>query len=125
LSTGNTNFTVAEISKEFGIPESVIANAIQSHELEVVESTSEGAKISDNAKLKEWVANHHPARIYAALSGTAEVPNDERMQLLANLPFLARQLVNADYAALTLSNQDGRIVDMIVSGMSESQSKPI
>ena len=125
MSTGNTNLTVAEISKEFGIPESVIANAIQSHELEVVESTSEGAKISDNAKLKEWVANHHPARIYAALSGTAEVPNDERMQLLANLPFLARQLVNADYAALTLSNQDGRIVDMIVSGMSESQSKPI
>ncbi len=47
------------------------------------------------------------------------------MQLLANLPFLARRLVNADYAALTLGSQDGRIADMIVSGMSDSQSKPI
>lgn len=125
MNTRNTGLTVAEISKEFGIPESVIANAIQTHELEVVETTPDGAKIRDNSSLKEWVSAHHPARIYAALSGTAKVPDDERMQLLANLPHLARQLVNADYAALTLGSQDGRIADMIVSGMSEAQSKPI
>jgi two-component system sensor histidine kinase KdpD len=47
------------------------------------------------------------------------------LQLLSQLPFLARRLVDADYAALTLGERHGKILDMIVSGMSESQAGSI
>ncbi len=117
--------TVAEISEDSGIPESVITRAIQSRELDALKSETGGATIQETPALHKWISENHPARIYASLSGDPEVPSDDRMQLLAKLPYLARRLVEADYAALTLGNQQGRIADMIVSGMSEAQSEPI
>ena len=125
MNSQNSVRTVAEISDEFGIPVSTITRAIQTHELDAIESTSGGATLEDNQALQAWISAHHPARIYASLAGDPEVPTDERMQLLAKLPQLARRLVNADYAALTLGNQNGHIADMIVSGMSDAQSAPI
>jgi K+-sensing histidine kinase KdpD len=119
-----TTKTVAEISTESGIPESVIAHAIQTNELNATESPA-GAKVANNNTLKNWIKDNHPAQIFAALSGNPTVPTDQRMQLLSKLPYLARKLVNADYAALTLGNQNGRIESMIVSGMSDAQTMPI
>lgn len=124
MSDAHGSKTVSEVSEQFGIPESTIAQAVQSQQIHATESST-GALIEDDEALQAWVADNHPADIYASLSGNPPVPQDERMRLLAKLPYLARRLVNADYAALTLGNQNGRITDMIVSGMSESQATPI
>jgi signal transduction histidine kinase len=122
LNSNPATRTVSEISAEFGIPESRIVQAVQSGELRAEESHPGGAVINNDESLHRWISANHPAHIYSSLSGSPPVPTDERMRLLARLPYLARRLVNADYAALTLGDQSGSIDNMIVSGLSDSQA---
>jgi signal transduction histidine kinase len=125
LATNRKIRTVSEISTEFDIPESTIIDAIEAGELEAHNSPMNQAYIEESKALELWVADNRPANVFAALSDTPAAPTDDRTQLLAKLPHLARRLVNADFAALTVANENGRIVEMFVSGMSYSQAKSL
>lgn len=67
------------------------------------------------------------ARVRAALHGEPDLGPDasDRERLLASLPYLARQLVRAEYGALTVMNEEGRITSMYVSGLSQHQAETI
>lgn len=117
--------TVEQIASEFGISESDITQAIQSGKLLTSNSGGSGPAVVDEKQLSAWMLAYPPARISASLSGGPVVEDEDRMQLLAKLPYLARRLVDADYAALTLADDDGRISEMIVSGMTDGQVKSI
>ncbi len=44
---------------------------------------------------------------------------------LNTLPELARQMVNAEYAAITIMNSDGRVTEMLYSGLTPEQAEKI
>jgi len=62
--------------------------------------------------------------IYASLRGIPPLPPDanEYEKILAGLPFLSRTLIQAEYAALTLTDAEGHILTMYVSGLSPEQA---
>jgi len=121
MATSNTKRSVAEIAEATGIPESTVTQAVQSGELPVTQAESGLALIEDTPALRDWINDHRPAKIHSSLTNSPDVGDDERLQLLANLPFVARRLVDADYAALTVGNKRGRITEMLVSGLSDKQ----
>ncbi|MBI4304751.1 MAG: PAS domain-containing protein [Chloroflexi bacterium] len=61
------------------------------------------------------------AEVFAALKGDPDLPPGvtEADRALASLPYLTRILVNADYAAITVINAEGKIERMFVSGLSQ------
>ena len=65
--------------------------------------------------------------IYAALDGVPDLgPGDpERERLLACLPYLARTLIGADFGALTIIGDSGRITRMYASGISPEDADKI
>lgn len=125
MANSNGVRSVTEIAESTGIPESTLTQAVQAGELPVTTSSSGSAVIEDTPALRDWINDHRLAKIYSSLSNSPEVKDDERLQLLANLPFVARRLVNADYAALTIGNKRGRITEMLVSGLSDKQAESI
>jgi signal transduction histidine kinase len=125
MTSSNGGRSVTEIAESTGIPESTLTQAVQAGELPLTTSSSGSAVIEDTPALRDWINDHRPAKIHSSLSNSPEVKDDERLQLLANLPFVARRLVNADYAALTVGNKRGRITEMLVSGLSDKQAESI
>lgn len=74
----------------------------------------------DDDKLVETQAGSgQRAIVYAAARGDPDLPREasESERALASLPYLARVLVDADYAAITVIGADGLIERMYVSGM--------
>ncbi len=117
--------TIQEFASHTGLSEAEIVQAMSSGDLEHIESATGVAAIEDSPETKDWIHTNRPARIIADLAGSPKIDAEDRMQLLAQLPHLARQLVSADYAAITIADRNGRIKEMIVSGMSESQAESI
>lgn len=114
--------TVDQIATEYKIPVSEIARAIHDGSLAVIKSGANSPALVSLEELESWAAEHQPAKIHASLTGVPEHDSDDRLALLAHLPYLARRMVDADYAALTLVSPIGRITRMFVSGMSDKQA---
>ena len=117
--------TTQELASNIGLSEAEIVQVISSGDLEPIESAAGVAAIEDSPETKDWIQTNRPARIFADLAGSPKIDVEDRMQLLAQLPHLASKLVSADYAAITIADHNGRIKEMIVSGMSESQPELI
>lgn len=126
-ANADAKISLDEAAQEFRINRSTLAAALGDGSLKPVGADSSGRPLFKRGDIVPLAEANVKARIYASLSGRPDFGSGatDRHLLFSDLPYLARLLVNADYAALTIINSRGRITEMFVSGMSQRQAAAI
>lgn len=128
--------SLKEASARFGVSSAVLTRAIRRGELLPAAVTSRGLVRLSSHDLERFVTERAgrqraqgrrpsgfpPALHRASLLLTSELRLDRLLQRFADL---ARELVNAQYSALAVMNEDGRILQFFTSGITAKERAAI